>query len=518
MLSDDTLQSIIKEWKTGHPDLMRVSTQIRRTKPDRVATIINWRNNIRETIIMLNMGLPTMFGSEHIHGKERSEFSVFYNNEQESTIFTSAAGLIVAYMNKLNYSLPLMVASASGSVRTVEAVSTVLLRMLLLNESPGEAITAPAAYWDVRDGKYYCESDTPRARVLWKFADVPKFNAIKNNLFEKSFTQFNSHIGLRFYSDLSSTSQGKPLLPSKETLLRIDWMLEHIVPRALTSRLTSFFSLCEDNVLFDDRLYNYKLSQKSRLSSHIAKVKLYYRYLSPYNKIERIGSCIYEGEDVIVLLWRLSTLESNIWSYIPSFITKKEPKICTVEGALDIHVLPNGFIYKIINRKITASDREGAKVMADIKANEECMRKQRDEKDLERQLEVIIEDAKRGGTIGLDQLMQHFGTISTLGQFSFPHIEMEAVSVVPVIEDGTVRCRWRIKYISFPRLLSNYRLFFREYRKENVTQRDETALMEGKSTKDRLVEKIAIFRPRPSAATHFMPHKLDSNTGRGSQE
>uniref|UniRef100_A0A1I7XVG3 Phosphoglycerate kinase n=1 Tax=Heterorhabditis bacteriophora TaxID=37862 RepID=A0A1I7XVG3_HETBA len=105
MLSDDTLQSIIKEWKTGHPDLMRVSTQIRRTKPDRVATIINWRNNIRETIIMLNMGLPTMFDSEHIHGKERSEFSVFYNNEQESTIFTSAAGLIVAYMNKLNYSL-----------------------------------------------------------------------------------------------------------------------------------------------------------------------------------------------------------------------------------------------------------------------------------------------------------------------------------------------------------------------------------------------------------------------------
>uniref|UniRef100_A0A1I7XUV3 FGE-sulfatase domain-containing protein n=1 Tax=Heterorhabditis bacteriophora TaxID=37862 RepID=A0A1I7XUV3_HETBA len=66
-----------------------------------------------------------------------------------------------------------MVASASGSVRTVEAVSTVLLRMLLLNESPGEAITAPAAYWDVRDGKYYCESDTPRARELFRKVNFP---------------------------------------------------------------------------------------------------------------------------------------------------------------------------------------------------------------------------------------------------------------------------------------------------------------------------------------------------------
>ncbi|VDP40812.1 unnamed protein product [Heligmosomoides polygyrus] len=48
---------------------------------------------------------------------------------------------------------------------------------------------------------------------------------------------------------------------------------------------------------------------------------------------------------------------------------------------------------------------------------------------------------------GIDQLMQHLGTISVLCQFTLPHVHMETVSVIPVIEDGTVRCRWRVKYI-----------------------------------------------------------------------
>ncbi|CAJ0610260.1 unnamed protein product [Cylicocyclus nassatus] len=131
---------------------------------------------------------------------------------------------------------------------------------------------------------------------------------------------------------------------------------------------------------------------------------------------------------------------------------------------------------------------------------------------------------------GLDQLMQHFGTISVVGQFTLPHVQMEAVSVVPVIEDGTVRCRWRVKYVSILRLLMNPRLLRFDYRMKNLSwfdgysvltvdgnglvfkitlqkvKRDDGKLLDKKSTKEKLAEKIAVFRPGP-AATHFVDRR-----------
>ncbi|VDK59715.1 unnamed protein product, partial [Cylicostephanus goldi] len=104
---------------------------------------------------------------------------------------------------------------------------------------------------------------------------------------------------------------------------------------------------------------------------------------------------------------------------------------------------------------------------------------------------------------------------------------LQAVSVVPVIEDGTVRCRWRVKYVSIIRLLMNPRLLRFDYRMKNLswfdgysvltvdgnglvfkitlqkTQRDDGKLLDKKSTKEKLAEKIAVFRPGP-AATHFL--------------
>lgn len=187
--------------------------------------------------------------------------------------------------------------------------------------------------------------------------------------------------------------------PTKETLLRIDWLVEHLTPGILKSRLKPFFDICKDDLIFDDRVYKYNLSSRTQLLSHIAKIRMYYRYLSPYNKVEHLGSCVYEGEDVIVLLWRLSTLESNFWSYFPSFLTKKEPKINTMEGALDIHVTKDGLIYKIINRKVTASDREGARVLAKIKETQEAARKKEEDKKMKEELEAHVEDQKRRGLL-----------------------------------------------------------------------------------------------------------------------
>ncbi|ETN68299.1 hypothetical protein NECAME_05665 [Necator americanus] len=236
-----------------------------------------------------------------------------------------------------------------------------------------------------------------RASHLLESSQLLKLCSVASS--STTFQVFPPPIGLR--RSYCSPPQKPSNIPSKETLFRVDWLLEHVTPGILKSRLKPFFDICLEDVSFEDKLYNYKLARKSQLLMHIAKIRLYYRYLSPFNKVERIGSCIYENEDVIVLLWRLSTLESNFWTYFPSFITKKEvkPKVITIEGALDIHVNSEGFIYKIVNRKITASDREGAKVMETIKAEQEELRSKAEAKELRRLGEQLVEEEKQRGTL-----------------------------------------------------------------------------------------------------------------------
>lgn len=49
-----------------------------------------------------------------------------------------------------------MAATASGSERTVEGVANAILRMLLLNEGPGNAVETMPVYVDHRDGRSHC--------------------------------------------------------------------------------------------------------------------------------------------------------------------------------------------------------------------------------------------------------------------------------------------------------------------------------------------------------------------------
>lgn len=178
---------------------------------------------------------------------------------------------------------------------------------------------------------------------------------------------------------LEEGKSADPSLPSKELLFQIDWIFEVLVPAFMKAPMRALLTVTNDDVVFEDRIFNYNFVGKSKLSAHIAKVRAYYRYLSPYNKVERLGSCIYEGEDVIVVLWRLCSLRSSFLSYLPKLFTKREDKMDVVEGAMDVHVTKDGQIYKIVNRKITASDLEGAKVMAEMKKeiDEESLKKER---------------------------------------------------------------------------------------------------------------------------------------------
>ena len=66
---------------------------------------------------------------------------------------------------------------------------------------------------------------------------------------------------------------------------------------------------------------------------------------------------------------------------------------------MDIHVTPEGEVYKIINRKITAADREGARVMAKIKEAQEDVEKKQEEKHLKELGEAFVEEQKRQGRL-----------------------------------------------------------------------------------------------------------------------
>ncbi|VDM61457.1 unnamed protein product [Angiostrongylus costaricensis] len=79
------------------------------------------------------------------------------NKSNVPKLLSSAAGLMV--IDKVANNAPIIVASASGSLRTVEAVASVILRMLMFDEEPGAAIHANASFYDTEDPRFYCENN-----------------------------------------------------------------------------------------------------------------------------------------------------------------------------------------------------------------------------------------------------------------------------------------------------------------------------------------------------------------------
>ncbi|VDN60340.1 unnamed protein product [Dracunculus medinensis] len=69
---------------------------------------------------------------------------------------------------------------------------------------------------------------------------------------------------------------------------------------------------------------------------------------------------------------------------------------------------------------------------------------------------------------GLENFTYQMGFISTVGQFLYPHIEMESLSIVPVPNEGTVRLMWRVKYLSWLKIAMNPKLFSAKYRKDKL--------------------------------------------------
>ncbi|CAJ0956058.1 unnamed protein product, partial [Mesorhabditis belari] len=134
--------------------------------------------------------------------------------------------------------------------------------------------------------------------------------------------------------------------------------------------------------------------------------------------------------------------------------------------------------------------------------------------------DVVLENQIIGRTIrGRDMMMHHFGFFSVMLKMACPHIEMECVDCHPQIEDGTVRLRWRIKYVSWLRLAFNPLLFRFNYRLKNLSwydgysvldvdgngdvykmtvqksRRDESYLLKGAENLKKTLEKAVVPKP-----------------------
>ncbi|VDN28611.1 unnamed protein product [Gongylonema pulchrum] len=112
--------------------------------------------------------------------------------------------------------------------------------------------------------------------------------------------------------------------------------------------------------------------------------------------------------------------------------------------------------------------------------------------------------------VGREKLMAYFGAISVICQFCYPHVEMEAsllkhclwliclvLSILPVSEDGTVRLRWRVKYVSLIRAILDPKLFKYDNRIKK-TMEDEDRQAAPNNRLANLAEKVGVL---PKGAT-----------------
>ncbi|CAD5210200.1 unnamed protein product [Bursaphelenchus xylophilus] len=155
--------------------------------------------------------------------------------------------------------------------------------------------------------------------------------------------------------------------PSKEVLLSIDWLFQGVLPNLMKQQAGSIFARMTSDVAFHDKIFGYEVHGVHDLNFHLMKVRAYFRYKSPFVKTEYVGATVYEGDDMITFLWKLSRLNSSFIRYFPEFVTGKKQDVITYEGALECYVNADGKIYKMINRPVTDADKEAAAEFSKLK-------------------------------------------------------------------------------------------------------------------------------------------------------
>ncbi|VDM10012.1 unnamed protein product [Wuchereria bancrofti] len=163
------------------------------------------------------------------------------------------------------------------------------------------------------------------------------------------------------FSKNPSTSAGVRItneeLPTKEQLFYVDFLTDTLVPGFLSNRkqFLKFMKLCTKDVAYSDSIFNQHTKGIDKFIRRISLSKLYFSLMQSTSKFEKLGSCIYENSDVVVVLWRIMAIK----------LYHQQTDI--VEGALDIHLDKDGRIYKINNRPITRNDQDDASALSKLK-------------------------------------------------------------------------------------------------------------------------------------------------------
>jgi len=104
--------------------------------------------------------------------------------------------------------------------------------------------------------------------------------------------------------------------------------------------------------------------------------------------------------------------------------------------------------------------------------------------------DVILEDRIYNRYIrGGHEYRTHFGALASAGRIMYPQIEMHVLSLTPIIEDATVRMRWRVYYMNildFVLMLVQFQKFTPEYLK----------------TKGRMVDGYSIYYADSNGAVY----------------
>ncbi|CAD5206974.1 unnamed protein product [Bursaphelenchus okinawaensis] len=89
--------------------------------------------------------------------------------------------------------------------------------------------------------------------------------------------------------------------------------------------------------------------------------------------------------------------------------------------------------------------------------------------------DVVLEDEIWGiKKQSRTDLMNYFGTLSVTCKVLFPSVELEPLNIIPLLDDGTVRFRWRMKYLHWYQVL-NVKNFNPEIREKNCNWYDGNA-------------------------------------------
>ncbi|KAK6727275.1 hypothetical protein RB195_005152 [Necator americanus] len=145
--------------------------RIKRNATDRVTSIMMGQTNkLSDAVLMMELSLPHIFDPSGGSEKQLEYAPFVHENGKRSLPFTSSAGVMVIKKSG-GTTKGFLVATASGSERTVEGVANAILWMLLLKSGAGTAVKTKDAYLDTTDGLTHCTpSMNKKLKSLFNFA------------------------------------------------------------------------------------------------------------------------------------------------------------------------------------------------------------------------------------------------------------------------------------------------------------------------------------------------------------